>query len=148
MDKEPLQSAENGSLQSTKAGASQPKAFEIMSPLVVLCWECQEGGMRAGGQWCSWITTRRWDQCTGCTGRWMQSLLKCSAPSNKLSLRPSCVSSGKLSVPQWFTLISKGSSMGCGGGEMQCIGPKAKYVDFVDRNVGRIESLSRERNID
>ena len=32
----------NGSLRSTKAGASQPEASEIMSPLMVPCWECQE----------------------------------------------------------------------------------------------------------
>ena len=28
---------------------------------------------RADVQWCSLITTRRWDQCMGCTERWMPS---------------------------------------------------------------------------
>ena len=47
-----------------KAGASQPNAFEIMSLMKVLCWKSWAGGVRLDGPWCSWITTRRWDQCT------------------------------------------------------------------------------------
>ena len=31
------------------------------------------------GQWCSWITMKRWGLCTGCTARWMQ-ISRSSAP--------------------------------------------------------------------
>ena len=39
---------------------------------------------RVAVRWCSSITMGRWGRCTGCTGRWMQSL-RCSVPSEELS---------------------------------------------------------------
>ena len=59
--------------------------------------------------------------------------LRCSVPSKELSWRPSwrpsCVSSGNLSVLRWCTMATKGSIHGLWKG-MRCVGPRAKDAEL------------------
>ena len=127
MGRKPFHCATNGSPKNTKAGVFQLKAFEIMSPLVVLCWECQASGSRVGGQWCSWITTRRWSRCVGCAGRWMQRL-KFSVQSKGLSSRLSCVF--RKAVGLTMVHVDNKRIYGLWKGEMERIGPRARDADL------------------
>ena len=52
--------------ENKRAGESMTEASGSTSPLMALCWECQEGGVRVGRQLCSLIMTRSWGQCMGC----------------------------------------------------------------------------------
>ena len=106
----------------------------VKSHLRVKRWESENDkswgflaeGLRGGsllgvsGKWsawlvslCSWITTRRWRRCAERYGTLdaeleVQRTIKRAERTAFLRPHP-----GKLSVPRWFTLITKGSSMSC-----------------------------------
>ena len=74
----------------------------------------------------------------------MYGTLECSVPSKELSERPSCVSSGTLSV-----LRCPRGQRNIGGmwrGEVRCIGPRRKGRRCVDLDLGGVVYISTKRH--
>ena len=74
LDEEPLVSQTLENLKNTRAGACLSKASKTKLPPRAHCWESLAGGLRVGGQLCSSIMARRWDQCVGSAVLWMLNL--------------------------------------------------------------------------
>ena len=72
----------DGNPRSKEDGARQSRVF-LTTPPPAPCWE-SPAAVHVVGRWCSSIMTRNWDECVGCTVRWMPSS-RYSAPSREQS---------------------------------------------------------------
>ena len=106
-----------------KAGASQPKAFEIMSLLVVLCWEYQ----RVDGQQLD--HDEEMGPMHGMYGT-LDTKLEVQCTNKRAALTAFLCFLMKTCGPTMVHVDNKRVMNGLWKGEVKCICPTAKYADL------------------